>query len=1164
MALRRDRQEPVEDPPLRPQGEEAARGEREKVAGGREGEEEGGRKEEKVERSRGGMAKRRRRKRRGGGGSERDDGRVIPTPMQACSVPDATAQRKENRVPPAASEEQPRARPGPEGDGRKCQERFPIQRWSNRSDVSVQVSGGGGIIKSIQLENFMCYGALGPVKFGSNVNFVAGSWGKSALLTALIVGLGGKSLGSSLRQFVKDGETSAIVSITIRNTGDCAFKSELYGDSITVQQRISVSGTASYKLKDQGKKLISSKKAELMAILEHFNIQVDNPAFILSQEMGRQLLQTRHGGERYKFFLKVTPLEQMNADYLSILEKKARTQSQIEQGEEQLQELKRQGIEIEKCFCSMVAARKRVEDLKHEMAWAVVTESEKQIEDMKKNINVGNQHTFILNQKLEACKVQFNEAAKKFKDIQDNLQYLTKEAVALETKCTQAKEEIIKKEKAYKEAEVLYNSFQHRYKELDKAKQHCNQIEELKKNMEIAKLNKQEKMFMLREKVKNFRDQEDSLIQMVIQLEKTIKKDNEEQARLRQEMSNMQQMLNNEQQQLNRLKECKTDPLKRFEPQIIALLEAVDNAHRQGQFTSKPVGPLGAYIHLRDPEFALAIESCLKGLLLAFCCDNHKDEQVLQGLMKRFYPPGSPRPQIIVSAFEQEAYDVTDRAAFHPEFPTVLTALEIDNAVVANALIDIRGIESVLLIKSNSLARTVMQAQKPPKNCTEVFTADGDQVLERRYYSCEKLRPTYLIDVDLEISHLEKEMANTMARLSVFQQHICTLKNDTRKNQETINNHHLHLKEIKVRVTQIITQIRDLENEEKESVDISIVEKGAQEIKLQMKQIEEKMKMQKEEMKNLRKQKVDAEQRQKNIKINICHISELIESVKKELLQVNLEVDAEKRYLLLSQGRLKQHLDSLQIKKKELTTKEKELEKEIAQAKYICPERKEVNKTASALEKEISLLKQKIKSENSRHRSREEIIRQYQEIKERYQILDVKVRNLKNCIKSLDQTSKQKYELCQQLKRSFALRCKSYFEDLISQCSYSGEMSFDHKNESLTVRVQPTQGNKAVFGDVQFQSESEISFSNFFFLLTLWSVTESPFRCLDAFDSYMDPISRRIAMDMILSIAHSQQCQQFILLTPQNTNSLPLSPLTKVFRLPDTGRGQPVSQVEEA
>lgn len=42
------------------------------------------------------------------------------------------------------------------------------------------------------------------------------------------------------------------------------------------------------------------------------------------------------------------------------------------------------------------------------------------------------------------------------------------------------------------------------------------------------------------------------------------------------------------------------------------------------------------------------------------------------------------------------------RAVNHPEFPSVLQALEIEDPVVANCLIDQRGIESILLIKVTS------------------------------------------------------------------------------------------------------------------------------------------------------------------------------------------------------------------------------------------------------------------------------------------------------------------------------------------------------------------------------------------------------------------------------------------------------------------------------
>ncbi|MED6243951.1 Structural maintenance of chromosomes protein 6, partial [Ataeniobius toweri] len=79
--------------------------------------------------------------------------------------------------------------------------------------------------------------------------------GKSAILTALIVGLGGKATmtnrGVSLKDFVKTGESTADVTVKLRNRGVDAYKKDLYGDYITVEQRISSDGSRSYKLKNK-------------------------------------------------------------------------------------------------------------------------------------------------------------------------------------------------------------------------------------------------------------------------------------------------------------------------------------------------------------------------------------------------------------------------------------------------------------------------------------------------------------------------------------------------------------------------------------------------------------------------------------------------------------------------------------------------------------------------------------------------------------------------------------------------------------------------------------------------------------------------------------------------------------------------------------------------
>lgn len=68
-----------------------------------------------------------------------------------------------------------------------------------------------GIIESVTCTNFMCHSFL-EIQLGPLINFIIGhnGSGKSAVLTALTVCLGGKAAatnrGGSLKNFIKQGE----------------------------------------------------------------------------------------------------------------------------------------------------------------------------------------------------------------------------------------------------------------------------------------------------------------------------------------------------------------------------------------------------------------------------------------------------------------------------------------------------------------------------------------------------------------------------------------------------------------------------------------------------------------------------------------------------------------------------------------------------------------------------------------------------------------------------------------------------------------------------------------------------------------------------------------------------------------------------------------------
>lgn len=79
--------------------------------------------------------------------------------------------------------------------------------------------------------------------------------GKSAIITALVVGLGGKasvtSRGSTIKGFIKSGKHNAEVEIHLRNRGPDAYKAGTYGDKIVVERKFTHDGSSSYKLKSR-------------------------------------------------------------------------------------------------------------------------------------------------------------------------------------------------------------------------------------------------------------------------------------------------------------------------------------------------------------------------------------------------------------------------------------------------------------------------------------------------------------------------------------------------------------------------------------------------------------------------------------------------------------------------------------------------------------------------------------------------------------------------------------------------------------------------------------------------------------------------------------------------------------------------------------------------
>uniref|UniRef100_A0A9J8CXR8 Structural maintenance of chromosomes protein 6 n=1 Tax=Cyprinus carpio carpio TaxID=630221 RepID=A0A9J8CXR8_CYPCA len=937
---------------------------------------------------------------------------------------------------------------------------------SEEDETGYFSSGEGevGIIESISLKNFMCHSMLGPFAFGPNVNFVVGNngSGKSAVLTALIVALGGKALttnrGSSLKGFVKEGESSADVSITLRNRGRDAYKPEVFGQSITVDLRISSEGIRTYKLRSKTGHLVSSKKEELISILDHFNIQVDNPVSILTQEMSKHFLHSKGEGDKYKFFMKATQLDQMKEDYSYIMKTKTMTQNTVEKHRETLQELKRKYHEKEeryKSLASLDEMQKKLDELKNQMAWALVAEVEQEVKPMRERITAEERSTVKYDQKVEEWEV--------------TEYYL----------------------------EFLWSSFRF----------HFFVLYEFLTNSADTHA-RVEKMNHIQAELEQLHFQDSTLTQQIDQFKQACAaaKDRLGKMRLVLEKQDLLRALESKRRDLAAMESSRDNRLCRFGEHMPALLRAIDEADQRGLFRKKPVGPLGFCIRLRDPELGLAVECCLKALMLAFCCDNHADERELQRIMSRHFQQGR-RPQIIVSKFTNTVYDVRGRAVDHDDYPTVLKALEIENPVVANCLIDMRGIETILLIKNAKDARRVMQSEARPRNCREAFTREGDQVYYNRYYSSEQNRALYLSgDVEEEIRF---ENMKCIFEMSGFFSVHGKKKSIDHSQRPTHPYSRISVcrEEFEAARNQMLTHKREYE---------------------------------------------EAEQLSRQQREAFNSIAEEAEPIKEQLSNSDEELARSKHHKKHYEEKRKAHVDMIETLKKNLYEKDQLLQvASIAKAAEICPERLDVRRTAKSLDSEISRLRHKLNTQQDQQGQRDTIVRYIDTVSSTRQ-----VKGLEAFIRQLTEIMNTRHYVYSELRMYLSVRCKYYFDSMLSQRGYIGKMTFDHKNETLSISVQPGEGGKASLSDMRSLSGGERSFSTVCFVLSLWAIAEAPFRALDEFDVYMDMVNRRISMDMMLKIAASQRYRQFIFLTPQSMSSLPDNRLIHILRLSDPDRSQ--------
>ena len=177
-----------------------------------------------------------------------------------------------------------------------------------------------GQIKELHMLNFMCHKNFSITFHPTPMQIVTGAngSGKSTIANAIAICLGAQARAtgrtSNVQAFIRKGETSAELTLTLANEGPEAYKPELYGKEIHIIRKIYVK-RSEYKVLSDHRKVISTQKDTVAEIIQALSISPENPLCILHQEIAKTFLLNSDARKKYQFYMKVSQLDQIKQAY---------------------------------------------------------------------------------------------------------------------------------------------------------------------------------------------------------------------------------------------------------------------------------------------------------------------------------------------------------------------------------------------------------------------------------------------------------------------------------------------------------------------------------------------------------------------------------------------------------------------------------------------------------------------------------------------------------------------------------------------------------------------------------------------------------------------------------------------------------------------------------
>ncbi|KAF2658046.1 dna repair protein-like protein rad18 [Lophiostoma macrostomum CBS 122681] len=1075
------------------------------------------------------------------------------------------------------------------GDGNEdalhqAQTQHTIYRLQNR-EHKVNRPSESGVIEEINCTNFMCHKRL-TVTLGPLINFIIGhnGSGKSAVLAALTICLAGKatatSRGQNLKSFIKEGEDYCVLSVKIKNQGMAAYKPELFGQSIIVERHFNKSGTSGYKLKDEKKKIVSTKKQAVEDVLNAFALDFDNPMNILTQDEARQFLNTSDPSKKYKFFLKGTQLETLQQDYNLIKTELDEMLSKTEVYRadiEQLNQIKNKAKEKAKRAEKLENMRARESLLRELTAWAKVEVAEKDLKDNEEEIRHVDEliekttaaadeesmrferenHMYSeANQAIQDRDAELQPMIQEHDDVLASFQETKRALLTINTTEREITQKLTSKTKLIEKYRAQVEEHRQRQAEADNG-QHAQKVAEL----EEAKYACDRALKSLEEHINQVEDLNKDLKQAHEERQTAGEKYKEKQAQVQRSKLNVEQLQRGERNWIDAYPVPTT---------LSKLLSAMER--QKGQFVKPPVGPMGRYIKLLKPEWSSILEKQSGSSLNAFVVTTKSDQVLLSRMMQQHNCNGYP---IYIGQG-----GVIDTTPHEPDqtLNTWLRVLNFDNNMVRNQMIINHQIDQAVLIQSRAEAEEFMHNDgELRKNVKMCFTfADRDKTKGHSITGNTITGSVNLGPIDSYIGS-PRMQADKEQRIQAARQHLDRFTQEAEQATEEQRVAQGSLIACKNRLDQYEKRKRNLKLKHQQTQDdverleaelsaatpdagmIELLEESMQAV-----QLEKDLEAGQYQDLIVQKDKLNAENRTNK---------DTLDAASRRIAEMNVLLGKERTKADRAKNKrddaLKRKNDALEaVKKAEenkigweqhkgeiLTT----LEEWTSDALQICARMPiPAGKTPAILDKDFQRQQREIEdAEKSLGGSEGDLLAVANEAKRKWESAVNEVAAINNVTRRLEQSLDKRNQRWRMFRSYISVAASSTFGYLLAVRRFRGELKADHSKQCLDIHVQPDSTEASGAGrQTKTLSGGEKSFSTICLLLSLWDAMGSPIRCLDEFDVFMDNANRSVAMNMIILGARNANGRQFIFITPQSMQDVQSADDVKIIRMTDPERGQ--------